>query len=249
MMSGSPPTERNARTGLFTPPTRTCSARAKISAERARFFFVDVWDVLIVGYASRLRFQPFCCVFCMVRQDNIRPGPLDAGQDLKYGALLIEPTFLRCGFHHGVFAADIICTDRDIKTLADASNHIEIRQGGLDHDYVRAFFEIQCNFLEGFAHIRRVHLITSAVAELRCRLRGFAEWPVKRGAIFCGVRKNRHVFEGLRVELLADCRDSPIHHVGGGNDVRPSRACERACSARISSVASFATSPFSIMPQ
>src|SRR5690349_4024749 len=35
-MSGSPPTERNARTGLFTPPTSSFSARAKISRERYR---------------------------------------------------------------------------------------------------------------------------------------------------------------------------------------------------------------------
>jgi hypothetical protein len=36
MMSGSPPTERKARTGLFTPPTSIFSARSKISRERRR---------------------------------------------------------------------------------------------------------------------------------------------------------------------------------------------------------------------
>src|SRR5258707_14579773 len=36
MMSGSPPTERKARTGLFTPPTRSFVARSKISRERRR---------------------------------------------------------------------------------------------------------------------------------------------------------------------------------------------------------------------
>ena len=34
MMSGVPPTARNARTGLFTPPTRIFSARAKRSEDR-----------------------------------------------------------------------------------------------------------------------------------------------------------------------------------------------------------------------
>jgi len=34
MIRGSPPTERKARTGEFTPPTRTFSASAKISRER-----------------------------------------------------------------------------------------------------------------------------------------------------------------------------------------------------------------------
>jgi len=32
MISGSPPTDRNARTGLFTPPTSTFSARSKSRA-------------------------------------------------------------------------------------------------------------------------------------------------------------------------------------------------------------------------
>src|ERR1700751_2524276 len=36
MMSGSPPTERKARTGVFTPPTRSFVARSKISRERRR---------------------------------------------------------------------------------------------------------------------------------------------------------------------------------------------------------------------
>src|SRR5258708_35454296 len=36
MMSGSPPTELKARTGLLTPPTRSFVARAKISRERRR---------------------------------------------------------------------------------------------------------------------------------------------------------------------------------------------------------------------
>src|SRR5260370_3784531 len=34
MIRGSPPTERKARTGELTPPTRTFSASAKISRER-----------------------------------------------------------------------------------------------------------------------------------------------------------------------------------------------------------------------
>src|SRR5215469_6879073 len=36
MMSGVPPTARKARTGLFTPPMRIFSARAKSSEERGR---------------------------------------------------------------------------------------------------------------------------------------------------------------------------------------------------------------------
>src|SRR5713226_4565016 len=36
MISGSPPTERKARTGLLTPPTRSFVARSKISRERRR---------------------------------------------------------------------------------------------------------------------------------------------------------------------------------------------------------------------
>src|ERR1700733_10543039 len=42
MIRGAQPTERKARTGLFTPPTRSFSARSKISRERQRIFFVLV---------------------------------------------------------------------------------------------------------------------------------------------------------------------------------------------------------------
>jgi len=56
MISGSPPTDRNARTGLFTPPTSTFSARSKISRERLRSRFN--WVALYFIF-SRLNYHGF----------------------------------------------------------------------------------------------------------------------------------------------------------------------------------------------
>src|SRR5689334_4790434 len=41
MNSGAPPTERNARTGLLTPPGRSCCARSNNAAERSVFVTID----------------------------------------------------------------------------------------------------------------------------------------------------------------------------------------------------------------
>src|SRR5215475_13235503 len=95
-MSASPPTERNARTGLFTPPTSTCSARWKISADRALLPFREVCGVLIETLCmAALPFQPFRHVLGMVGQNNVRPGPSNARQDFQHSALFVQPTFLR----------------------------------------------------------------------------------------------------------------------------------------------------------
>src|SRR5689334_11230491 len=109
MISGSPPTERNARTGLLTPPTRTFSAFSKISFERRRSGFAWACVALIgAPYIRNSGFQPAGCIFGVVSQDDIGAGALDAGQDFQDHALFLDPTFLRGGFDHGVFAADVI---------------------------------------------------------------------------------------------------------------------------------------------
>src|SRR6267142_2587508 len=115
MISGSPPTERNARTGLLTPPTRTFSAFSKISLERRRSGFACAWEALIGHLFQNSGFQPAGSVFGMVCQDNIGARSLDAGEDLQDHALLFNPAFLGRGFDHGVFAANVVCANRHIE--------------------------------------------------------------------------------------------------------------------------------------
>src|SRR5512144_87587 len=51
MNSGVAPTDLNARTGLFTPPTRTCSARRKSFTDLANF--IDEEDIRRSGLGAR----------------------------------------------------------------------------------------------------------------------------------------------------------------------------------------------------
>src|SRR5882724_6140750 len=113
MISGSPPTERKARTGELTPPTRTCSASANISRERRLLRREDVWVTLIFCLCSLHRayqlwsgadsaFQPSSGVFRMVRQNDIGAGALYAGENFEHDAFFIEPAILRGRFDHRV---------------------------------------------------------------------------------------------------------------------------------------------------
>src|SRR5262249_4631464 len=127
-MSAPPPTERNARTGLFTPPTSTCSARLKISAERALLLLGEVCGVLIEGLLVALRLQPFRKVFGVVSQNNIGPCALNTGQDFEDRPFFVQPTLLRRCFYHGIFPAHVVCADGNIESFAHGSNNVKIRQ-------------------------------------------------------------------------------------------------------------------------
>src|SRR5208337_3726655 len=111
MMSGSPPTERNARTGLLTPPTRIFSAFSKISRERRRSG-MDRRCVALIGAPLRLGFQPASHVFGVIREDDVRASALDTGKNFQHDALFVYPAVARCRFHHGVFAAHIVRAHR-----------------------------------------------------------------------------------------------------------------------------------------
>src|SRR5579859_7400003 len=155
----------------------------------------------------------------VIGEEDGGAGALDAGQDFEDYAFFVKPAFGYGGFDHGVFAADVVGAYRDIEFVADGADDVEVGEGGLDHDHVRAFFQIQGDFFQGFAGVGGIHLVAAAVAELRRGLRGFAERAVKAGAVFCGVGKNGDIFEFVLVELFADGGDAAVHHVGGRDDI------------------------------
>src|SRR2546422_2928769 len=97
MISGSPPTARNARTGLFTPPTSTFSARSKISRERLRSRFNLACVALMLFPIQRSRLQPASDVLGVVRQQDIRSRALNSGKYFQHHALLIQPAVPRQG--------------------------------------------------------------------------------------------------------------------------------------------------------
>src|SRR5437879_12916717 len=119
MMRGSPPTARKARTGLFTPPTRTFSARSKISRQRRRSLFNAGRVALMIGAPGSTLFEPARGVFCVIRQDNVCACALNSREQLEHDALFIEPPVLHRGLHHGVLAADIVSRDGDVKARSE----------------------------------------------------------------------------------------------------------------------------------
>src|SRR5258708_13372860 len=148
MISGSPPTDRNARTGLFTPPTRTFSAHSKISRERRRSRFKVGWIALIDLRTKLSRLQPTRDILGMVRQDNAGSGALDARQNFNYDALLVEPVFLHGGFHHGVFAAHVVSGHRHVEPIAHLTNDVGIWQRRLHHPHFATFLHSHPTFLD-----------------------------------------------------------------------------------------------------
>src|SRR5260370_26584129 len=128
MMSGSPPTERNARTGLFTPPTRIFSAGSNISRERLRSTFDFVGVAVIRSPREPSRLQPPSGVFGVIRQNDICARALNSRQDFQYHALLVQPAFLCCRFDHRVLSAYVVCSGGTLKRLTHTPNPVKLRQ-------------------------------------------------------------------------------------------------------------------------
>src|SRR5260370_11896956 len=133
MISGSPPTDRNARTGLFTPPTSTFSARSNIFSERLRSRFNRGCAVLILVSLKLARLQPACDVLGMVGKNNFRSGSLNARKNFQDNSLLVQPAFLRRSLHHGVLSADIVNAHGNIKSLPHPPADVQDPQPPLDH--------------------------------------------------------------------------------------------------------------------
>src|SRR5215210_1515417 len=166
--SGSPPTERKARTGLLTPPGMRLVARAMRRAERSftraslAFAlsslpcnrvgpFPRVYERLIAqdqfvsrdtAHPKRSLLQPAGHVRGVVGDDDVCPGTLYSGERLHHGALFVEPAVLCCGLEHRVLAADVVRRDGQIGPLAHPAQDVQVWQGGLDHDDVRALLYV-----------------------------------------------------------------------------------------------------------
>ena len=60
------------------------------------------------------------------RSGRMDAGPGDVRQDLCYDAALVDPAFRCRRLDHRVFAADVVCGDRDSYGIADFLYHIEV---------------------------------------------------------------------------------------------------------------------------
>src|ERR1700722_7967473 len=161
----------------------------------------------------RLRFQPARSVLCVVRHNNFSAGALDASQNLQHHTLLIDPAISCRRLDHRIFTTHVVSGHRNVESVSHFLDDIQIRHGRLDHNDVRAFFQITGHFAQCFPGVSRIHLVTAPVAKLRRGLRRFAKRPVEARTIFRGVRHNRHIFKIIFVQPATNGRHASIHHV------------------------------------
>ena len=72
--------------------------------------------------------------------------------------IAVEPSALGGGADHAVFATHLIGAHRDREALAAHADQVEVRHGGLDHQHIRAFVEIELHLVESFAAVGGIHL-------------------------------------------------------------------------------------------
>src|SRR5260370_5409632 len=147
-MMGSPPTARNARTGLFTPPTNTSVARRKISCEWGRSFLPAIGALIYfcAGNRDSALLQPAGRILRVIGENNACACPVNPGEDFERDALLVNPAVGGGCLHHRKFAADVIGADGHVESFADAMDDVEIRERGRHHNHVRAPGKVQLNF-------------------------------------------------------------------------------------------------------
>src|SRR5579864_9648694 len=93
-ISGSPPTDLNARTGLFTPPTSDSWARRNMS-----FVFELLFCSRGLGaIEASASLQPARQILRMVCEHNRSARALNRGENFEHHALLVNPAILRGGF-------------------------------------------------------------------------------------------------------------------------------------------------------
>src|SRR5215216_6493525 len=240
MNRGSPPTERNARTGLLTPPGIRFAARCIRRAERSmasivlastflsckrtpseRLPEVYIFKPVSAVRALTLLGEPAGYVRGVVADDHVRAGALDSGERLEDHHPLVEPAVLRRGFDHRVLPAHAVRRDGQVRRLSDQAKDVEVRQGGLDHHEVRPLLDIQLDLEKRLAGVGRVHLVAAPITEGGGALGGLAERSVEGRGVLGGVGHDRGVFEALAVQLAPYGRHPAIHHVRGSDDVRP----------------------------
>src|ERR1700675_213854 len=128
MMSGSPPTERNARTGLFTPPTSIFSARSKISRERRRSTLDFVGVALMRSPPKPSRLEPSRGILGVIRQNNVCARALNSRQYFQHDPLLVQPALVRGRFDHRILSTYVVGTCGNVKRGAPTPDDVKIRQ-------------------------------------------------------------------------------------------------------------------------
>src|SRR5665213_400338 len=201
-------TRITSRSGLGASPriqSISCTLRANWSASRGspkRGGFealvkygcpISRMNAATVSIASRITKR--CCeltqdtrgIASEISQNEIRAGSADRCERFHHDAFVIEPAALDRRHDHAEFARNLVRADGHREAVARLADQIQIRHGRLDHQHVRAFFQIELHLMHGLAAVGGIHLIRAAVAELRRRFGGFAERSIKSRCKLRGV--------------------------------------------------------------
>ena len=159
-----------------------------------------------------------------VGQDNACTRPANSHERFEGDGPFVEPAARGGRFDHAVLAGDVVRGDRHAgKVLAYVANDIEVGQGRLDHNHVRAFGQVELHFPDCLASSRsRIHLVAMPAAELRRTFGRIAKRAIERAGVLGGVTHDRNVREPSAVETTADRADHAIHHTARGDQVRAS---------------------------
>ena len=107
-----------------------------------------------------------------------------------------------------------------MEALAHVGEHVQVGQGRLDHEDVRALGHVQGHLLQGLPPVGRVHLVLAAVPEAGRALRCLPEGAVEAAGVLGRVAHHRHVGEARLVQPGPDGPHHAVDHARGGDDVR-----------------------------
>ena len=138
---------------------------------------------------------------------------------------------------HGVFSTHVVDRDWAVGRGMDRRHHIEVGQGRLDHEEVRALGFVQLCFHHGFFDRRSwVHLVAPSVTGARRGACCVAEGSVEGRGVLDGVGQHPSAVMSSIFQSGADGPDASVHHVGctdvicpglGGQDGHLSEGCHR----------------------
>ena len=156
----------------------------------------------------------------MVGDDQVGARPLDGGEALERDRTLVEPAALAGRLDHRVLPAHVVRDHRHLGVrIVHPADDVEVGEGGLDHEEVGSFLDIERRFPERLAHVPGVHLVGAPIAELGRTLRGVAERSVECRGVLDGVGHDGDVFVSVLVEPLADDGDHAVDHAARRDDV------------------------------
>ncbi len=156
---------------------------------------------------------------CGVREDEIGAGSLDGNEGFQQRSLGIDDALFGSCHHHGILAADVVGAKGKSRLLAEAIDHIEVEEGGLDHEHIGPLLLIELCFEERFAPIGRIHLVPPFVAKRGSGAQRIAKRGVEAGGVLGAVGQDSGIFIPFLIKSMPNCSDAPVHHVARGHVV------------------------------